>query len=391
MTSDNTVKPIVHIATDEKFIDAAYKIYERAFPKKNKFLILVGEVQNGIEHLSKKNDYIFIKKDEKLISSVESLVKEASIIVFHGVNFPQAQIALSLKKKDKAFIWNVFGYEVYNNYGIFGYDVIGKKTYKAFIFSIKDWLKNRFRSIFYLIMKGEPEPDKFIAQSFFKMDFVGILFKEEIEKYMDLGIVKTDIKQLKFTYYPLDIVINKEQNKVTNDNILLGNSASYTNNHLEAFDILKQMDLGTRELITPLSYGKEEYANEIIKIGKSTFGDSFNPLVEFLPLSEYQKILQNCGIVIMNHYRQQAVGNVLNTMYMGAKVYLSNKNTLYHYLKRIGCYVYCIEEDLNPANDDALASLSKEKMIENRKILTEELSAENICEELNNKLNSFLA
>ena len=109
---------------------------------------------------------------------------------------------------------------------------------------------------------------------------------------------------------------------------------------MEAIEILKKLDLKNNNIVTPLSYGNKEYANQIEEIGKQEIGKRFMPLTEFLPLNEYQKILQSCGIVIMNHYRQQAVGNVLNALYLGAKVYLSNNNTLYHYLRRIGCHVF---------------------------------------------------
>src|SRR5699024_9686212 len=56
-------------------------------------------------------------------------------------------------------------------------------------------------------------------------------------------------------------------------NILLGNSASFTNNHLEAIDWLSDLDLTGRKVIIPLNYGNpklakniEEYAIE--KLGK---------------------------------------------------------------------------------------------------------------------------
>lgn len=46
---------------------------------------------------------------------------------------------------------------------------------------------------------------------------------------------------------------------VSGKNILLGNSSSSTNNHIEALDILRQSDLGSRKIILPLNYGDPFY------------------------------------------------------------------------------------------------------------------------------------
>lgn len=380
-------KPIVHIATDEKFIDAAYDIYEEAFPGKNLFLILLKDEHSEIMFLSKENEYYFINTNSEYTEKVQGLTDQAHLIVFHGMNFHQAVLAQILDSYKRKFIWSVFGGEVYNNQKIFNKESIGEKTYKEFAFSIKKWVKDQVRPYYYSICKRKKEPLKVILDSFSRMDYASILYKEELDNYQRLGIVNPEIEYIKYTYYPLDIIINKNSGFINAGNILLGNSASYTNNHLEAFDILDQLKLESQKVITTLSYGNKEYANQIINIGKKKFSENFVALTEFLPLHEYQKILQSCGIVIMNHYRQQAIGNVMNAIYLGAKVYLSNKNTLFHYLKSIGCHILSVEEDLVPGNKTAFDLLSKKQMIKNREILKKELSLDRIVSELQVKLN----
>src|SRR5690606_4299272 len=87
--------------------------------------------------------------------------------------------------------------------------------------------------------------------------------------------------------------------------ILLGNSADIKNNHIEAIDVLSRIDRGSRKVITPLSYGEPVYAKEITEYGKEKLGDKFTPLLEFMPFDEYRETIKSCGIVIMNHLRQQ--------------------------------------------------------------------------------------
>lgn len=383
------MKPIVHIAVDEKFIDAAYDIYERAFPGKNTFIVLLESGKGEVDHVSKDKDYIFISTSGDYISQIADMVQDIDLLVFHYLGEYQARLSLSLPNSIKK-VWTVFGHEIYNDPYLVGTGIYGKKTFKKFLFC-KYWFKKIFRRWYYLLVKQKKDPLLIAHDAMKKMDFIGIFFQEEFELYKQLGILSATAKKLKFTYYPLDIVIDESQSFVNDKNILLGNSATYTNNHLEVFSVLGKMNLENQRIIAPLSYGNNKYVKEIISEGKSLFGKKFTPLTKFLPLESYQAILQTCGIVIMNHYRQQAVGNVLNTMYLGAKVFLSKKNTLYHYLKRIGCYVYCIEEDLVLGNGNVFRLLDKRQKQHNRKILKEELSLERICKELQENFNPLLS
>ena len=389
MTSKE-LKPIIHIATDEKFIDAALNIYTKAFPGMNLFLILQRESDENILYLNQKDKYVFVKTNNDFVDIVEDYCKEAKIIVFHGMNHSQAILANKLSKYSKKYVWSVFGAEVYNNNLIFKNEAVGSKTYNTFIYSFKKLFKDIFRSVYYKLVKGKENPNKTVKKSFMKMDYVSILYEEELKNYFKLGIVNSNIEHIKFTYYPLDLVINKNIGFVDGTNILLGNSASYTNNHLEAFDFIQKCNLRKFNILSPLSYGNKKYADEIIELGKRKFGDRFYPLTEYMPLIEYQNILKSCGIVIMNHYRQQAVGNVMNAVFFGAKVFLSERNTLFHYLKRIGCYVYSIENDFATDNNEIFSLLTSEQMIHNRDVVTIELALDSLIRELQAKLKPSL-
>lgn len=387
---DKDSKPIVHIATDEKFIDAAYDIYEKAFPGKNRFIILNKGKPGSVKYLSNSIPYNFFDVKKQAISKLSDQISKGSLVMFHGMDQHQKDLALALTQKESVIGWTAFGYEVYDNPYLFGKNLFGENTYKIFVKDNVKSIKNTIRPFYYKLFKNSEDPFLKKIKAMRDAQFIGILFKEEYELYQKMEIIHPESTQLKFTYYPIDIVINKNTGYVKSDNILIGNSASFTNNHLEAFEKLESFDLGSRKLITPLSYGNKEYANQIIEIGRKKFGGNINALTDFLPISDYQEILQSCGIVIMNHYRQQAVGNVLNAIYLGAKIFLSNKNTLYYYLKRIGCYVYCIEEVLEPKNKTALKLLSIDQMKKNREILNEELSIDKVVNELRQKFKPIL-
>ena len=174
---DSVSKLIVHIATDEKFINTAYEIYEKAFPDKNLFIILKKE-RDPVKHLSSLKKYIFIDSKDDFLKGVQELSSSARLIVFHGMNIYQANIATKLKKENKKYLWSVFGGEVYDNYGIIGDKSIGESTYKKFIFSYKEMIMLLIRPWYY---KFSGVNANIIKQSFSKMDFIGILYEEETE------------------------------------------------------------------------------------------------------------------------------------------------------------------------------------------------------------------
>lgn len=128
------------------------------------------------------------------------------------------------------------------------------------------------------------------------------------------------------------------------NDILIGNSASHTNNHLDVFHRLTRIDLSRRKVIAPLSYGDREYAQAVEAAGRECFGGAFLPLTEYMDRAKYIRLIASCSVVIMNHKRQQGLGNIITTMYSGARVFLRRANPVYGFLKAAGAVVFDIEE-----------------------------------------------
>lgn len=118
-----------------------------------------------------------------------------------------------------------------------------------------------------------------------------------------------------------------ENNKKNNINILVGNSADPTNNHFDTLDKLAKFKNENIQIYAPLSYGDKEYAKKVIHYGSSLFGDKFIGITEFIPYSDYMHFLKDIDIVMFNHQRQQAMGNTINLLAMGKKVYLREGTT----------------------------------------------------------------
>ena len=165
----------------------------------------------------------------------------------------------------------------------------------------------------------------------------------------------TNAKYKKFMYNPNIDFSKLEQIRSSNNNdfrekygfkylILVGNSSTWSNNHLDVFWKIKNLGITSLGVILPLSYGNKEYAEEITNIGKEILGDRIIILDSFLDADEYYNIINQVDVVIMNHRRQQAGGNIIGALYLGKKLFMNRASTLYQTLVAEGLDVCTIEE-----------------------------------------------
>jgi hypothetical protein len=160
------------------------------------------------------------------------------------------------------------------------------------------------------------------------------------------------------------------------DNVLIGNSASATNNHADVLRALAKLDLGHRKIICPLSYGDARYRDAVVRYGNKLFGPHrFHALVDFVPLQDYNALVCSCGTAFMGHRRQQAVGNICTLLYAGAKVFLNENSTVYRFFKRNGAFVFGLR-DLTRDRHGVFMPLSQEQTARNREMLAAHWSDE---------------
>lgn len=168
-----------------------------------------------------------------------------------------------------------------------------------------------------------------------------------------------------------------ERHPPSSKTILLGNSASRTNNHIQALEWIKNRDDGKVEIICPLSYGDECYGNEVSRYGVSLFGDRFHALREFCGPADYSRILHRVDAAIFNHDRQQALGNIIALLFLGKKVYLKRNVSTYSLLNDMGITVgdSCSLEHVSDM--DEIFRMDEFERMNNIKIVEEFFSDDN--------------
>lgn len=162
-------------------------------------------------------------------------------------------------------------------------------------------------------------------------------------------------------------------------NILVGNSADPSNNHIESLEKLLPYKDEEIKIFVPLSYGDQEHAKKVISQGKAWFGDKFVPMTDFMPFEQYLEFMKSLDIAIFNHQRQQAMGNTITLLGMGKTVFMRSDVSHWRFLKGLGI-------KLNDVEKLELCRITPKDAEENARVIRSYFSRENLIRQLNGVL-----
>ncbi|MBO9153261.1 TDP-N-acetylfucosamine:lipid II N-acetylfucosaminyltransferase [Chitinophaga sp. GCM10012297] len=145
------------------------------------------------------------------------------------------------------------------------------------------------------------------------------------------GVYKYAMYSTPLKIAEIDQIIRSGQPKVDTGviSIQIGNSAAYENNHFEIIDLLKQYRDQNIKIYALLSYGENDYAEKVIAYGRSVFEDKFVPVRNYMEFKDFVLFMNSMDLIVFNHKRQQALGNLLLATYLQKKVFISSESSLW--------------------------------------------------------------
>ncbi len=171
--------------------------------------------------------------------------------------------------------------------------------------------------------------------------------------------------------------------------ILLGNSATEENCHIEILKKLKHLKDEKMEIICPLSYGDKEYAKKIISIGNKIYGKKFIPITDYMTFDKYLRLISSCSVAIFNNNRQQAMGNINAMLTFGKKVYIRNTTPMWKEYNSNNILIYDVEKLNNISFDDLFKFDQKSSIINNKNMkLREKNRYDNLKKVINLIMNN---
>lgn len=356
---------LVHFIPDEKNSDAIIKQFEKFNFEKNRYYIITESIDTNFKYFKNLSNVMFERLSNYNLNTVENK-NNSDVIIFHFLHERYEEL-IKNKFSENKILWMCWGADLYPKINKYRKNLLQQKT------------KNIDNKISHLRKVIEYFGIDNIVYNYRSHKFKKVLSHINYITTVipdDYIILKENFKKvpkyIPFNYVGLEERLNNKTDKdfICHHNILVGNSAHSTNNHAEIFYILKTCNIKDKKIIVPLSYGSKSYGLKVEKLGEDLLSDSFYPLMGFLPLDEYNSLISSCDIVIMNHNRQQAGGNIDTAIYLGKKVFLNKGNPFYHFLIREGIKIFSIEDDLtckNLQNNQILTE--KEKLMNKQKIV----------------------
>jgi len=157
--------------------------------------------------------------------------------------------------------------------------------------------------------------------------------------------------------------------------LIIGNSGSPTNNHLDVVQFLEANRVHA-DLVIPVSYGDPNYIKFLKKKLTYSYG-TIKFMDRYLAFDEYLNFLSTADALVMNTIRPQGYGNILIMMYLGKPVFFNEKNISLPDLNRAGLKWLPIENlnvskslAMNASNKEAVVNLlSHERLLKEYQIL----------------------
>lgn len=359
---------VLHITPDNKFFDGTFTKWETSGMFTNK-AILITRKKNHVFKYIQNSEKVQVLWNTKMVRKRLN-EDDYDIVFFHSLP-PSRYKHIKYIPDDRIVIWWGWGADIYGSMrGLPPLISVNLYKPKTSVFVKKTWTDFRMTAEFLLWKLMTPLTKYRQKKALERIDY----YQPVIKKDYELMCRNKNFRAKEFYCMPQKPSFVIEHPKQSDGSILLGNSAAPTNNHLDVLEIVKSFKQESQKVIMPLSYGNKKYRKWLI----SQIDDpAIIPIYEYMPKTEYFKLLDSCSYAIFGTIRQHSMGNIGYALRKGIKVFLYKDSIVYNYLKEFGYVVYAIED---MSEDSFKTPLSKEEV--------EQIYAAQI-KELNRRMSVF--
>ena len=359
---------IIHIHTDPKFIDET-AVLESSFIE-NEVIILKGEGNyKGRYH----ETAIYLNPTWTNLNWLITLCNKADMVVLYNLCLRKAYIANRLDAHIR-IAWRFFGQELYRydideQYSDLSIDMLTlerrslsekfKRLKKRLLESRALRFLNKYRIIY----------DNEFERAISRIDCFLWHYRQEYDFFK-----KSWPDLPPFINLP---TLNMPTMKTESGNssgydkeklIILGNSKNPINNHFDILDmLLPAKNFNSYVVNIPFSYGEETIYSMRLKEKVKNHKNIILSEI-FLSLSDYELIFKKASALVINTYRQKALGNILLALKNDVKVYLNTRNISLSILSSQDLRIYSVDQLYDDLENDNIR-LSPEDVAHNAVIM----------------------
>lgn len=383
---------ILHLIIDHQVIERTLGVYEKVFPGCNDVLVF-SEKKSPVhlKHLNKYASCMIVTKENVIQTGKAFDFEGYDHVVIHYLIWQMIEF-VKLVPTNVKVCWEIYGYDLYNQFlEPLGYK-IQQVDSKKYLSPKSRLLKSLKLDGLYLYLRSgngmrfNPIRNKLFKQITSRVDSIAVCCTGDAKVLTEY--TGREYQVFKAFNYSLHETLGELYGAPFNDakGIMIGNSASFSNNHLYVLEMMKKFQIGDANIIMPLSYGGvPQYKDEVMDAYKKEYPGQVNFLLEYMPLHEYNRTFLKIGTMILASWRQESIGTIMMGFYLGIKVFMSNKSPLYQSLEEEGFVVYVIED---ATNTNFSVPLTVEQKEHNRNLLLKDYSEEAFEKELNRQFSN---
>lgn len=297
---------IAHIIPREKFTNDYIRFINNNFSIDEHLFLVLAFSDTDRYYLDAYSNVVYITKNIKSLIKMVNILRKSNKIVFHGIFSLKIIVMIILGGFSNKTICMLWGGDIYCD-----------EDKHCIQYILKKYL---FRHCKAITTTLEADYKYTKSKYYTNKPFLRVV-----------GYMSNCLRQI--DYEPI-----KRDNNTKS--IIIGNSADETNNHIEVLNMISAYKDSDIRLIIPLSYGNKTYAKEVEAKANEIFPGKVKCLMTFMPLKEYQKILDSIDIAIFDHNRQQGLGNIIQLLGDGKKVYIRGEVTTYKEMGSLGIKVF---------------------------------------------------
>lgn len=308
-----------------------------------------------IVFLDKESDVIINKTGGIPITPSNSKEVVASIdfslvthVVVQLLELPKIKFILKYIPRSIPVVWWTFGGDLYNSFLVHrGYRLWYKQPSdfqdQSLLFKVKSYFYKQYRLFI----------EKRICN---RLD--AIIPCVEVDYQLARSYLKNDLKLLNIH----NLTYHKEYVLSHGKDVLVGNSASLSNNHLYVLKYIENLKFSQSHLHVSFAYNHQfsNYSSAVRSAYIMAFGNDVSFEDSFVSRDKYVDSFLNYKAAIFGHWRQEALGNIHICIHMGIKVFLSKNSPLLAFYRNKGIKVFCLEEINQKEIDEPLSLADKE-------------------------------
>lgn len=208
-----------------------------------------------------------------------------------------------------------------------------------------------------------------VKEVYYKSEGLKYLYEDFKKNYDISKFTIIDIDLTYSGYFSKESLANYVQDKKDYISILVGYFGVEVDKHLEVFNEISKFKDENIRVYCPLSYGYNDYIEEVKEQGKKIFGEKFYSLDEYSSFEKYMEFLSNIDIFIMACDISTGIQGLKAALYFGKKIYTPKGKAIWDKFEALG---FKLDDYCNLKNENFSNFISNNNY-ENNKLLAESL------------------